>query len=192
MKLPDLRGRVAYIFDETDFDVDQIVGVSNIRLQDVDALVKVAMKSFDPQFATRVRPGDLLVGGSNFGYGHPHYPPMVAMRRLGISCVIAESFSPGYWWGETAEGFAQIACPGVLDLVRRWDDIEIDWQRGLVRNHSTGRALPFEPLSHSERSMLAAGGLIPYLKQPVPALRLEAHGEAAAVVGVSGLKDPNV
>lgn len=163
--MQNLRGRAAFIFDEADFDVDQIVGVSNIRLQDADALAAVAMASFDPAFATTVRRGDVLIGGVNFGYGHPHYPPMMAMRKLGISCVIAESFSPGYWWGEIAGGFPQIPCPGILDLASRWDEIEVDWQAGVVTNHSSGKALAFQPLSRSEMCMLEAGGLVPYLQE---------------------------
>jgi len=81
MRLKNLRGRVAFIFTETDFDVDQIIGVKNIKLQDVNELAKVAMQSYDPDFAAAVKPGDLLVGAENFGYGHPHYPPMRAMRH---------------------------------------------------------------------------------------------------------------
>jgi hypothetical protein len=61
----------------------------------------------------KVQPGDLLVGNHNFGYGHPHYPPMIGMRHLGIAGVIAESFSPGYWRGEIAMGFPQVICPGI-------------------------------------------------------------------------------
>ena len=85
--LNNLRGRVAWIFPEQDFDVDQIVGVKNIKIKDVDELARVAMTSWDPEFASAVRPGDLLVGNHNFGYGHPHYPPMIAMRKLGIAGV---------------------------------------------------------------------------------------------------------
>jgi 3-isopropylmalate/(R)-2-methylmalate dehydratase small subunit len=164
MKLKNLRGRVAYVFAEDDFDVDQIVGVKNIRIQDVEELKRVAMQSFDPGFATSVRAGDLLVGGANFGYGHPHYPPMTAMRAFGVTCVIAESFSPGYWWGEMAEGFPQIACPGILGLVRRWDVVEVSWSDNLVRNLTNGQALPFEPLARSAIELLEAGGLVPYLQ----------------------------
>jgi len=165
MKLPNLRGRVAYIFEESDFDVDQIIGVSNIRMQDLDELAKIAMTSFDTSFAQNVRVGDLLVGGSNFGYGHPHYPPMSAMRKLGVTGVIAESFSPGYWWGEIAGGFPQISCPGILALAARWDEIEVDWDSKRISNLTDGRSLAFEPLSQSDLMVLEAGGLIPYLKQ---------------------------
>lgn len=163
--LPVLRGRVAFIFEEEDFDVDQIVGVKNIKVQDIDELAAAAMQSYDPDFHGKVRPGDLLVGNHNFGYGHPHYPPMKAMRHLGIKGVICESFSPGYWRGEISMGFPQATCPGILELVRRWDEIELDYETCQVRNLTRGTSLPIEPLATADRSMLEAGGLIGYLKR---------------------------
>jgi len=164
MSLPKLRGRVAYIFDEADFDIDMIVGVENIKIKDVEALARVAMSAFDPDFAKNVRPGDILVGGQNFGYGHPHYPPMIAMRHLGIAGVVAESFSPGYWRGEIAMGFPQASCPGILGMVSRWDEVEIDRDADVIRNLTTGAEAPIEPLSAGDRLMLEKGGLIGYLR----------------------------
>jgi 3-isopropylmalate/(R)-2-methylmalate dehydratase small subunit len=169
MALQNLRGRVAFIFTEIDFDVDQIVGVKNIKITDVEELAQAAMQSYDPDFHKLVQPGDILVGNSNFGYGHPHYPPMRAMRHLGITGVIAESFSPGYWRGEISMGFPQASCPGILGLVERWDEIEVDWDANEVRNLTQNRSLPIEPLSFADREMLDAGGLVPYLKRPVAA-----------------------
>ena len=163
--LPNLRGRVAFIFEEPDFDVDQIVGVKNIKIQDVAELAVLAMQSYDPDFQSKVRVGDLVIGADNFGYGHPHYPPMRAMRHLGIAGVIAESFSPGYWRGEISMGFPQVSCPGILGFVQRWDDIEVDWAAGTVRNLTQNKEITFEPLSRADRQMLEAGGLVPYLKQ---------------------------
>jgi len=161
--MQNLRGRVAFIFDEIDFDVDQIVGVKNIKIQNIDELASIAMQSYDPDFRKSVRPGDLLVGSSNFGYGHPHYPPMIAMRHLGIAGVIAESFSPGYWRGEIAMGFPQIPCPGIMHLVERWDEVEVDWKEKRVRNLTRGTHLEFTGLAEADVQMLEAGGLIGYL-----------------------------
>jgi len=163
--LPNLKGRVAFVFEEHDFDVDQIIGVKNIKIQDVAELAALAMQSYDQDFQSKVRIGDLIIGADNFGYGHPHYPPMRAMRHLGIAGVIAESFSPGYWRGEISMGFPQVSCPGILGHVQRWDDIEVDWAAGLVRNLTQNKELAFEPLSRADRQMLEAGGLVPYLKQ---------------------------
>ena len=163
MTLQNLKGRVAFIFEEIDFDVDQIVGVKNIKIQDVEELASVAMESFEPDFRSQIRAGDLLIGNTNFGYGHPHYPPMIAMRHIGIAGVIAESFSPGYWRGEIAMGFPQISCPGIVKMVDRWDELEVDWRTSEVRNLTKKTEIAFEPMSESDMQMLEAGGLVGYL-----------------------------
>jgi 3-isopropylmalate/(R)-2-methylmalate dehydratase small subunit len=112
-----------------------------------------------------VRRGDLLVGARNFGYGHPHYPAMKAMRHLGIAGVVAESFSPGFFRGEVSMGFPLVTCPGIVSAAQRGDEIEVDWAAAQVRLLDKGRALPLQPLNAADRQTLEAGGLIPYLKQ---------------------------
>ena len=164
MALPHLRGRVAWVFDEDDFDIDLIIGVRNIKVTDLDELARLAMSDREPGFAATVQRGDLLVGGRNFGYGHPHYPAMRAMRHLGIAGVVAESFSPGFFRGEISMGFPLVTCPGILGLAARGDVLEVDWAAAEVRHPATGRALPLQPLADSERQTLEAGGLLPYLK----------------------------
>ncbi len=164
MGLVNLRGRVAWVFPEENFDVDQIVGVKNIKITDIDELAGIAMRSFDPAFQEVVQAGDVVIGGGNFGYGHPHYPPLRALRHLGITAVIAESFSPGFWRGEVSMGMPLVACPGILAAVSRWDDIAVEWDETRVTNHTTGQALRSEALSLADRQMLEAGGLVPYLK----------------------------
>ena len=163
MGLNNLRGRVAWIFKDENFYVDQIVGVKNIKIKDPAELGKLVLQAEDREFAQSVKPGDLLIGNHNFGYGHPHYPPMIGMRYLGISGVMAESFSPGYWRGEVAMGFPQVTCPGILQVVSRWDEIEVDWGTNKFRNLTTGVNLPIEPLSNGDSQMLEAGGLVGYL-----------------------------
>ena len=167
MALDNLRGRAAWIFKEANFDIDLIVGVKNIKIQDMDVLCDAAMQEYDPDFRQAVRPGDLLIGGDNFGYGHPHYPPMKAMRHMGLAGVIAESFSPGYWRGEISMGFPQVPCPGILGAVERWDELQVDWAAGEVRNLTQGTTLPFEPLARADMAMLEAGGLTGYLKTAI-------------------------
>lgn len=164
MALPHLRGRVAWVFDEDDFDIDLIIGVRNIKVTDLDELARLAMSDREPGFAATVQRGDLLVGGRNFGYGHPHYPAMRAMRHLGIAGVVAESFSPGFFRGEISMGFPLVTCPGILGLAGRGDMLEVDWAAAEVRHPASGRALPLQPLADSERQTLEAGGLLPYLK----------------------------
>lgn len=167
MPLDNLRGRAAWIFADANFDIDLIVGVKNIKIQDIDVLCDAAMQDYDPDFRQHVAVGDLLIGGENFGYGHPHYPPMKAMRHMGIAGVIAESFSPGYWRGEISMGFPQVPCPGILDAVARWDELEVDWAAGEVRNLTRGTTQVFETLAQADMAMLEAGGLTGYLQNAV-------------------------
>lgn len=165
MTLANLRGRVAWVFEEEDYDIDLIIGVSNIKITDVKALAALAMSDRDPNFAASVQPGDLLVGGRNFGYGHPHYPAMRAMRHLGIAGVVAESFSPGFFRGEISMGFPLVTCPGILASVQRGDAIEVDWSQGCVHHLGHSTRLAMQALDTATRQTLEAGGLIPYLKQ---------------------------
>ncbi|WP_329089555.1 3-isopropylmalate dehydratase [Actinomadura citrea] len=172
--LPDvLRGRVAWVFGD-DFDVDLIVGVENIKYYDPDKLRAVCMRSFDPEFVDRVRPGDMVVGGRNFGYGHPHYPPLVALRNAGISAVVAESFSPGFWRGETYNGIPLVTVPGIVAAVRRFDAVEVDWRKATVRL-ADGTVLAGSPPSDRVVKVLEAGGSLNLLLRehgrPAPAER---------------------
>lgn len=168
MSLDNLRGRVAWVFEEDDYDIDLIIGVRNIKITDVQELAALAMSDYTSDFAAGVGRGDLLIGGHNFGYGHPHYPAMRAMRHLGIAAVIAESFSPGFFRGEMSMGFPLVTCPGIRAATARGDELTVDWQAGTVKNLGSGLALGLQPFSASERGMLEAGGLIPYLKRRLP------------------------
>lgn len=94
--LKNIDGRVAWIFAEDNYDIDLIVGIENIKIKDIELLKSVCMTTYDPEFAKVVKPGDVIVGGKNFGYGHPHFPSFKALRALGIAAVFAEPFSPTY------------------------------------------------------------------------------------------------
>lgn len=154
---PDLiRGRVAWVFDD-DFDIDLVIGVENIKSYDADFLRSKVMQAYDTGFADRVRPGDVIVGGRNFGYGHPHYPPMVALRDLGIAAVLAESFSPGFWRGETYNGMPLLAVLGISTAVTTGDGVEVDWKEAAVR-FDDGTELCGDPPSDRVRRVIEAGG----------------------------------
>ena len=103
--ISNLKGRVAYVFAGENFDVDEIIGIQNLAAtSDPVKLLPLMMKQFDPDFTQKVKAGDLIVGGVNFGYGHPHYPAMETMRKLGIAGVVAESCGPPIWSSEVAAG----------------------------------------------------------------------------------------
>lgn len=163
MKPGVLEGRVAWIFDDH-FDVDLIVGVEKMGLSDPEEILFYCMKDLDPNFTQDVRPGDVLVGGRNFGYGHPHYPSMIAMRELGIECVVAESFSPYFRRGENCNGMILVSCPGISQAVERWDRLRVSWREGRVEVPERSFVGSGPPPSVYTQRMVDAGGLSGMLK----------------------------
>lgn len=150
-----VHGRVAWIFED-DYDVDMIVGVENIKTYDPDKLLPFLMATHDPMFTASVRQGDFLVGGRNFGYGHPHYQGMIAMRHVGINTIVADSFASGFHRGEVANGMLLIECPDISRHASRWQDLEIDLGTGTLRGPDF--CLPI--VRPSERTLMSwqAGG----------------------------------
>ncbi|SLM94024.1 3-isopropylmalate dehydratase [Brevibacterium yomogidense] len=152
-----ITGRVQAVFGD-DFDIDLTIGVENIKGGDLDFLKEQCMQRLDPDFRSRVAPGDILVGGRNFGYGHPHYPPMVALKAWGIQAIVAESFAPGFWRGETHNGFPLIAIPGVSRSAAIGDRIELDWRNASLSFTASGEVLTGEPLNDHQVRVIEAGG----------------------------------
>ena len=151
------HGRVAWVFPDH-FDVDQIVGVENIRTYDMQVLRPACMAEYTPGFADEVAPGDLLVAGRNFGYGHPHDQAMSVMREIGISCVVAESFGLMFERSWQFLGLPLLRCAGIAAEVERWDELSVDWERGRVHIARTGRTLQGVEPSRSSVAMARAGG----------------------------------
>jgi 3-isopropylmalate/(R)-2-methylmalate dehydratase small subunit len=152
-----LEGEVLWVFGD-DFDVDEIVGVENIRTTDIEFLKGVCMTPFEEGFAERVSPGDLLVGGRNFGYGHPHDQPMQSMRALGVAGVVAESFAPLFARSETFNGFPLLSCPGIATAARRGDRLTVEWEAAEVTIERSGERLQGVQPSADAVELVTAGG----------------------------------
>jgi 3-isopropylmalate/(R)-2-methylmalate dehydratase small subunit len=132
------EGRAYWIYPDN-FDVDQIVGPTNISVYDYDKLTPITMASFDESFPANAQENDILVAGQNFGAGHAHPQGMAVMRRLGIHVVIAESFNFAFYRSELIEaGMVLLPVPGVTGMVTRFDRLKVDYLAGTVENLSTG------------------------------------------------------
>ncbi len=162
--LPEINGRVSWIFKEENYDIDNIVGVQNITLTDIEQMKKVCMTDYDPEFANEVKDGDILVGGVNFGYGHPHYVAFKALRALGIRTVIVESFNPSFYKGEVSNGMLLIEAPGILDAVERWDNVTLDWDKNEVTINGS-KTVKCVPIPQRTKDIVECGSLINYIRE---------------------------
>lgn len=124
---------------------------------------KHCMEALDPTFASKVRPGDFIVAGTNFGCGSST-PAHYSICALGIPAVVAESFGPLFFSNCAGGALWPIACPGVLGLVETGDTLEIDTDTFELRNTASGRTLRGRALPPIYRDMIIAGGEKAYLK----------------------------
>jgi len=129
--------------------------------------IKGVMAGVDPQFREKVRPGDIIVAGINFGMGSSAEDAPRSLRDAGIAAVIAESISNIYLRTLVNLGLPAIECPGISAIVASGQELEVDLQSGTVRNLTTGVSRTFSPFSHHALAILEHGGLIPYLKSTV-------------------------
>jgi 3-isopropylmalate/(R)-2-methylmalate dehydratase small subunit len=126
--------------------------------------IKGVMAGIDPEFHLKVKPGDFIVAGINFGMGSSAEDAPRSLRDAGIAAVLAESISNIYLRTLINLGLPAIECPGVSMLVLQNDEIEVDLRSGRVCNLTNGDSLAFPPFSDHAIAILERGGLIPYLK----------------------------
>lgn len=158
-----IKGRVAWVFEDN-FDIDLIIGIENISTTDIAKILDNLMKPFETDFAKAIIAGDILVGGKNFGYGHPHPQSMMGMRAAGIDCIIAESYAFPFYRSELASGMKLFECPGIAQAVERWDMLEVRPAELTVVNSARNQTLRLKPVPDIPAKIMEKGGLLPFLK----------------------------
>jgi 3-isopropylmalate/(R)-2-methylmalate dehydratase small subunit len=125
-----------------------------------------AMSALDPGFAAKVRPGDILVAGLNFGSGSSRETSPLTLQYLGISAIVATFFARIFYRNAINLGIPVIEC-GDSGRIQDQDVIEIDLEAGLIRNLTRAESYPCSRLPPHIFELIRAGGLVPYLKQTV-------------------------
>lgn len=121
------------------------------------------MRANRPEFAAGVSPGDLIVGGKNFGCGSSR-PVAMNLITLGVSCVIAESFGRIFFRSAIGHGLPLLICKGIHNAVDEGDFLCVDFETGKIKNITRETVLMAEPLPEVAMSILSAGGVVPLLK----------------------------
>ena len=156
-----LQGRVHKFGDHIDTDV--IIPGPYLTQSDPAFLAQHCMEGIDPDFPRRARAGDVVVAGRDFGTGSSREHAVLALKGLGISAVVAESFARIFYRNAINLGLPVITCPEAARAARDGDTIRVDLDRGTVEvGGRTYTAAPFPPLL---QSLLAQGGLVPYVQK---------------------------
>jgi 3-isopropylmalate/(R)-2-methylmalate dehydratase small subunit len=117
-----------------------------------------------PGWVDLVQPGDILVGGKNFGMGSSR-PAARSLRNLGLGCLIAESINGLFFRNCVNFAFPALECRGVFDAFAEGDIAEVDFDACSVRNLASGKSLPAIGLPPQLLALLKAGGIYPLLEQ---------------------------
>lgn len=161
-----LTGRVWTFGD--DISTDHIIAGKYLGSMDAKVLAEHVMENADAQFAKKVQPGDILVGGSNFGCGSSREQAPMALRAAGVSCIVANTFARIFYRNSINIGFPVIECPGLHDRVREGDTITVDLAAGHVVLPSR-ETIAFPPYPPNILEILQAGGLVPKLRAELAA-----------------------
>jgi 3-isopropylmalate/(R)-2-methylmalate dehydratase small subunit len=123
------------------------------------------MEGADPEFVKKVRKGDVLIAGRNFGCGSSREHAPVALKAAGISAVIAESFARIFYRNSINQGLPALICHGVRRGFKSGDKIKLNLEEGTIRNLRSKRTFKMEPLPPLFLEIVNAGGLLQYLKR---------------------------
>jgi 3-isopropylmalate dehydratase small subunit len=123
------------------------------------------MEDADAEFPTKIRDGDTIVAGKNFGCGSSREHAPVAIKAAGLSCVIAKSFARIFFRNAFNMGLLIFESPEAVQDISEGDSIEVDPDEGVIHNRSTGRSFAVEPIPEFMKQLLRDGGLIPYIRR---------------------------
>ena len=145
-------------------DTDAIIPAQYLILAEEKEIAAHCMEEESPGFPTRVKPGDVLVAGENFGCGSSREHAPVAIRGCGIACVVAKSFSRLFYRNAVNIGLPVIAAAG-LPPVAEGEEIAVDCISGSIRLLKSGAVIAGSPLPGFMLEILRAGGLYGYLEK---------------------------
>jgi 3-isopropylmalate/(R)-2-methylmalate dehydratase small subunit len=158
-----IKGRAHKYGDHVNTDV--IIPARYLNVSDADQLAAHCMEDLDAEFVKRVQPGDVMVGGEDFGCGSSREHAPIAIKAAGIGAVIARSFARIFFRNAINIGLPVLVSPQAADAVESGDEVEIDLASGTIRDVTRGATYQAQPFPDFLRDIIAAGGLIPYTRR---------------------------
>ena len=146
-----------------DLDTDQIIASQYLLLPNLDEMKGHTFESLDPDFAKKVKPGDFVIGGENFGCGSSREQAPSVLKALGVKAVVAKSFARIFYRNAINIGLPVIVCKDLHENVNPGDEMELSMQEGVVRVN--GKEYECTKLPEYMQGILDQGGLIASLNK---------------------------
>ena len=158
----ELKGKVHKYGDNVDTDV--IIPARYLNTSEAKELAAHCMEDIDAAFAGRVKAGDIIVAGRNFGCGSSREHAPLAIKASGVACVIATTFARIFYRNALNIGLPILECSEAAEAIAAGDEVGIDLASGTVTDETTGRTFKAEPFPPFMRELIAAGGLAAYMR----------------------------
>lgn len=162
-----LRGRVWKYGDN--IDTDAIVPARYLNTTSEQELASHCMEDWDASFVKEVRPGDIVVAGTNYGCGSSREHAPIALKASGIACVVAETFARIFFRNSLNIGLPILECPEAARATEAGQILEIDLSTGRIYNVDTGATYQATPYPEFMLALIEAGGLVEYTRRKLAA-----------------------
>ncbi|WKZ31667.1 MAG: 3-isopropylmalate dehydratase small subunit [Thermodesulfobacteriota bacterium] len=158
-----LKGRVWKY--GADIDTDKIIPARYLNTSDPAELAKHCMEDEDPSFASKVRPGDIILADKNFGCGSSREHAPIAIKAAGVACVIAKSFARIFYRNSFNMGLTILESDEVYGATDDGDELEIDVSTGSIVNLTKGKSFTARPVPPFMQELIQAGGLMESIRK---------------------------
>lgn len=145
-------------------DTDVIIPARYLNTHDHKELASHCMEDLDSQFSKKVKAGDIIVAGSNFGCGSSREHAPIAIKASGISCVIAKDFARIFYRNAINIGLPILECKEASERIEEGDKIEVDFSQGIIKNITKKESYQATPFPEFIKNIIAKGGLINSIK----------------------------
>ena len=164
-ELPTNLKGFAHVYERAHINTDEIIPARHLNVHEEAVLAKYAMEDIDVDFVKRVKPGDFVIAGDDFGCGSSREHAVWALRGAGIKVVVANSYARIFFRNAINNGFLAIECANVCEGVETGDELELDLAAGRLRNLTRGTEKTFVPISDFARELIEDGGLLPHIQK---------------------------
>ncbi len=159
----NFKGTVIKYGDNVDTDV--IIPARHLNTIDVKELASHCMEDIDKDFHKKIKPGDIMVAGFNFGCGSSREHAPIAIKESGISLVIAKSFARIFYRNAINIGLAILECPAAAEAIENGHEVEADLDNGVITDLTTGEKFTTEPFPAFIQKMITNGGLVASIRK---------------------------
>lgn len=160
-----LKGKVWRFGD--DIDTDAIIPARYLNTSNPNELARHVMEDADKEFPFKVKAGDIIIAGKNFGCGSSREHAPIAIKAAGVQAVIAKSFARIFYRNSFNIGLPIFESDAASEKIKEGDTVEVDADKGIIKNLSTGEQYIAKPIPPFMQELIAAGGLIEWTKKKI-------------------------